>query len=89
MNIGLFTRYQIAVIKNNLEKKRFVIIPYLERTSNVKLFKEHRNKINKIKETGSAEQKKGSGRKTTTSENEELVEELICYQEEHPALSAG
>ena len=57
-----------------------VLIPYLERTSNVYCSKNAITKlVNKIKETGSGERKKGSGRKATaaTSENEELVEELI------------
>ena len=44
------------------------------------------NLVNKIKKTGSGERKKGSGRRATTatSENEVLVEELICSQVEHP-----
>ena len=42
--------------------------------------------INLDKETGSGERKKNSRRKGTdaTSENDELVEELFCSQEEHP-----
>lgn len=44
------------------------------------------NLIMKIKETGSTDRKKGSGRPitATTDENGELVEELICSQEEEP-----
>ena len=43
--------------------------------------------LNKIKEAGSEERKKAVEEKQATvakSENEELVEELICSQEEHP-----
>ena len=44
------------------------------------------NLITKIKETGSTDRKKGSGRPitATTEENADLVEEPICSQEEQP-----
>ena len=44
------------------------------------------NLIKKIKQTGSTERQKGSGRPVTatTQENEEMVEELVCSQEEEP-----
>ena len=49
-----------------------------------------RRLIKKIKETGSTDRRPGSGRPTTicTEENMDLIEELVCLQEEpHSHLS--
>ena len=49
------------------------------------------NLVKKIKETRSTDRKKGSGRPVTatTEENGDLVEELICSQEEDPGSNSS
>ena len=76
-----------VIIKNDLEEKNWTAY---------KIWKEHPTKkwsissvqrlVNKIKETGSTERRPGSGRPVTatTEENGDLVERMICSQEEQP-----
>ena len=83
----VFTFEDKAVIKNDYLEKRWG--PY-------RIWKEHPSKgwkkdavirlINRFVETGSMERKKGSGRPTTatTEENADATEDLICSQEEQP-----
>ena len=88
----VLTEKQKAVIEND----------FIEKGWNAhKIWQEHRsfecsrmaihNLIKKIKETGSTDRKKGSGRPVTatTEENGDLVEELICSQEEHPGTHSS
>ena len=75
------------IIQNDLEEKEWTAY---------KIWKEHPTKkwsissvqrlVNKIKETGSIERRPGSGRPitATTEENGDLVEQMICSQEEQP-----
>ena len=77
-----------GVIKNDYEEKKW---------SAYRICKEHSTKnweyssvrrlLKKYKTFGSMERRPGSGRKrsVTTKENEELVERLICSQEENLA----
>ena len=82
----VLTEKQKAVIEND----------FIEKGWNAhKIWQEHpsfecsrmaiHNLIKKIKETGSTDRKKGGGRPVTatTEENGDLVEELICSQEEN------
>ena len=78
---------QTAVIENDFNEKGW---------NAYKIWKEHpsfecsrmavHNLIQKIKETGSTEYHKGSGRPitTTTEENALIFEELVCLQEDEP-----
>ena len=83
----VFTVEDKAVIKNDFIEKNW---------SAYKIVKEHPTKnwnkssvqylLNKFKERGTMDRKPGSGRpiSVTTEENENLVEQLICSQEESP-----
>ena len=84
-SMGLLTRDQIVVVKNDLEEKGWSSYHIWKGHPTFNCSKNTINLVNKIKKTGSGDRKKGSGGKimTATSENEELVEELICSQEEH------
>ena len=74
-----------AVIKNDLEEKRWTAY---------KIWKDHKAKgwhlrsvqrlVNRLKSTGTLARKEGSGRPVTatTEENGDLVEQLVCSQEE-------
>ena len=81
----VFSEEDKAVIKNDFEEKNW---------SAYQIWKNHTSKkwdyssvkrlIKKIKETGSTDRRPGSGRPTTicTEENMNLIEELVCSQEE-------
>ena len=83
----VLTNKQKAVIENDLNEKGW---------NAYKIWKEHpsfecsrmavHNLIKKIKETGSTERRKGSGRPVTatTEENASIFEELVCSQEDEP-----
>lgn len=87
VSVMVLTSDQKAVIKNDFEEKGW---------SSYKIWKEHpsfkcsktavTNLVNKIKETGSADRRYGSGRPVTAccDSNAEEVEELICSQEDLP-----
>ena len=79
-----------AILKNNYEEKDWTAYH---------IFKEHKSKqmvlsfvhrlLKKFKEDGSMKRRTGSGRAITETTNEtaELVEELICSQEEFPGIN--
>ena len=81
----VFSSDDKAVIKNDHEEKGW---------NAYKIWKEHQSKgwvlssvqrlVKKIKITGTTERKRGSGRPITATkkENEDIVETLICSQEE-------
>ena len=83
----VFSNEEKAVIKNDFNEKQW---------SAYRICKEHPTKnwnkvsvqrlLNRFKENGSMDRKSGSGRPrtATTAENEEIVEDLICSQEESP-----
>ena len=83
----VFSNEEKAVIKNDFNEKQW---------SAYRICKEHPTKnwnkvsvqrlLNRFKENGSMDRKPGSGRPrtATTAENEEIVEDLICSQEESP-----
>ena len=83
----VLTNKQKAVIENDFNEKGW---------NAYKICKEHpsfecsrmavHNLIKKIKETGSTERCKGSGRPVTatTEENASIFEELVCSQEDEP-----
>ena len=83
----VLTDKQKAVIENDFNEKGW---------NAYKIWKEHpsfecsrmavHNLIKKIKETGSTERRKGSGRpvNATTEENASIFEELVCSQEDEP-----
>ena len=83
----VLTDKQKAVIENDFNEKGW---------NAYKIWKDHpsfecsrmavHNLIKKIKETGSTERRKGSGRPVTatTEENASIFEELICSQEDEP-----
>ena len=86
-NKTVLTDKQKAVIENDFNEKGW---------NAYKIWKEHpsfecsrmavHNLIKKIKETGSTERRKGSGRPVTatTEENASIFEELVCSQEDEP-----
>ena len=81
----VFSNEDKAIIQNDYEEKNW---------SAYKIWKNHPSKkwcyssikriLQKFRETGSMKRKHGSGRPTTvsTEENMDLIEELICSQEE-------
>ena len=83
----VLTDKEKAVIENDFNEKGWIAC---------KIWKEHpsfecscmavHNLIKKIKETGSTERRKGSGRPVTakTEENASIFEELVCSQEDEP-----
>ena len=83
----VFSLEDKAVIKNDFVEKGW---------SAYKICKEHPNKnwntvsvfrlLKRFKEDDSMDRRPGSGRRrtVTTEENEELIESLICSQEESP-----
>ena len=83
----VFSNEEKAVIKNDFNEKQW---------SAYRICKEHPTKnwnkvsvqrlLNRFKENGSMDRRSGSGRPrtATTAENEEIVEDLICSQEESP-----
>ena len=83
----VLTDKQKAVIENDFNEKGW---------NAYKIWKEHpsfecscmavHNLIKKIKETGSTERRKGSGRLVTATaeENASIFEELVCSQEDEP-----
>ena len=85
--IMVFSNEEKTIIKNDFNKKQW---------SAYRICKEHPTKnwnkvsvqrlLNRFKENGSMDRKPGSGRPrtATTAENEEIVEDLICSQEESP-----
>ena len=85
--IMVFSSEEKAVIKNDFIEKQW---------SAYRICKEHLTKnwnkvsvqrlLNRFKENESMSRRPGSGRPrtATTAENEEIVEELICSQEENP-----
>ena len=87
LNVMVFSDEDKAVIKNDYLEKKW---------SAYRICKEHPAKkwnkvsvqrlLNKFKQYGSMERRPGSGRprSTTNKENEQIVEELICSQEENP-----
>ena len=81
----------------SFEDKIIIKNDYLEKDWNAyEIWREHPSKgwnrfsvrrlIKRFEETGTMERKQGSGRPitVTTDENTEVVEELICSQEEEP-----
>ena len=81
------TADQLAVIKNDIQEKGWNAHKiWLEHpTFNCSRITIH-NQVQKIKETGSKDRRKGSGRPITATTPEICaeVEELICSQEEEP-----
>ena len=83
----VFSSKDKAIIKNNYEEKGWTVY---------RICKEHESKkwvlssvqhlLKRFKEDGSMKRRTGSGRPitVTTDENAELVEELICSQEDFP-----
>ena len=83
----VFSSEDKAIIKNDYEEKGWTAF---------RIFKEHESKkwvlssvqhlLKRFKEDGSMKRRTGSGRPitVTTDENAELVEELICSQEDFP-----
>ena len=83
----IFSSEDKAVIKNDFEEKGW---------KGYKIWKQHPTKkwalsfkqrlVRKIKETGTIERRPGSGRPVTatTEQNGDLVEEMICSQEDAP-----
>ena len=85
----VLTDKQKSVIENDFIEK--ILNAY-------KIWKEHpsfecsrmavHNLIKKIKETGSTQRRKGSGRPVTATaeENASIFEELVCSQEDEPGI---
>ena len=83
----VFSEEDKAIIKNDFEEKGFTAY---------KIWKEHKYKgwvlssvqrlLNRYKENGTMKRKEGSGRPVTatTDGNADIVENLICSQEESP-----
>ena len=83
----VFSSEDKAIIKNDYEEKGWTAF---------RIFKEHESKkwvlssvqhlLKRFKEDGSMKRRTGSGRPitVTTDENSELIEELICLQEDFP-----
>ena len=83
----VFSSKDKAIIKNDYEEKSWTVY---------RICKEHESKkwvlssvqhlLKRFKEDGSMKRRTGSGRPitVTTDENAELVEELICSQEDFP-----
>ena len=63
--MGLLTRYQIAVVKNDLEEKGWCSYRIWKEYSTFNYSKNLIVLVNKIKETDSGERKKGSEGKAT------------------------
>ena len=86
----VFSSEDKAIIKNDYEKKGWTTyrIEYVKSTSQENgcwvLF----NVLRRFKEDGSMKRKTGSGRPitVTTDKNAELIEELICSQEEFSGI---
>ena len=76
-----------AVIKNDYVEKNWSAFHICKEHSTKKWYKGSVQRlINQFKENGTMKRRPGSGRprSTITPENEEIVEQLICSQEESP-----
>ena len=82
-----FSNDDKAVIKNDYVEKGWTAYRICKEHPTKKWYKGSVQKLlNKFKERGTMDRKPGSGRPitVTTPENEQIVEELICSQEEAP-----
>eukprot|EP00111_Clytia_hemisphaerica_P015309 TCONS_00045177-protein len=83
----VFSNEDKAVIKNDYTEKGWSAYRICKEHPMKKWYKSSvQNLINRFKKSGTMDRKPGSGRPitVTTAENEEIVEQLICSQEESP-----
>ena len=83
----VFSNEDKAVIKNDYIEKGWSAYMICKEHTTKKWYKGSvQNLINRFKKSGTMDRKPGSGRPitVTTAENEEIVEQLICSQEDSP-----